>query len=39
MNPKFLLTLLLLVISFSVSAQELTLILSKHPNKEAVIVA
>ncbi len=41
MNPKFLLTLLLLVNSFSESvlAQELTLELSKHPNKEAVIVA
>ena len=39
MNPKFLLTLLLLVNSFSLLAQELTLELSKHPNKEAVIVA
>ena len=39
MNTKFVLTLLLLVISFSLSAQELTLELSKHPNKEAVIVA
>jgi hypothetical protein len=39
MSAKFLLTLLVLVISFSVSAQELTIALSKYPNKEAVIVA
>jgi thiol-disulfide isomerase/thioredoxin len=39
MSAKFLLTLLVFVISFSVSAQELTIALSKYPNKEAVIVA
>ena len=39
MNFKLVLALLLLVISFSVSAQELTLKLSQHPNKQAVIIA
>jgi len=39
MNTKLVLTLTLLVISLSISAQELTLKLSQHPNKEAVIIA
>ncbi len=39
MNIKPVLALLLLMNFFSVSAQELTLKLSQHPNKEAVIVA
>lgn len=39
MRTKLVLPILLLIISFSVSAQELTLELSKYPNKEAVILA
>jgi len=39
MNFKLVLALQLLIISFYVSAQELTLNLSQHPNKQAVIVA
>jgi thiol-disulfide isomerase/thioredoxin len=39
MRTKLVLALLLLVISFSVSAQELTLKLSQHSNKHAIIVA
>ena len=38
-NGKLVLPLLLFVLSFSVSGQELTLALSKHPNKQAIIVA
>ncbi|MFN6328548.1 MAG: peroxiredoxin family protein [Chitinophagales bacterium] len=39
MNTKFLLHLVLLLISFQLSAQEFTLALSQHPNKKAVLVA
>jgi thiol-disulfide isomerase/thioredoxin len=39
MNAKFVLALMLIVFSLSVSAQELTLKLSQHPNKQAVILA
>jgi len=39
MKCKLVLSLLLLVFSCSVSAQELTLSLSQHPNKEAIILA
>jgi peroxiredoxin len=38
-NSQLVVKLLLLVISFSASAQELTLALSQHPNKQAVLVA
>lgn len=39
MNANFVIALLLLISPFSVSAQEITLELSQHPNKQAVIVA
>ena len=39
MKSKLVLQLFILLISLNLSAQELTLKLSQHPNKEAVIVA
>ena len=39
MNCRLVLPLLLLVFSYTVSAQEITLSLSQHPNKEAIILA
>lgn len=39
MNFKFIITVVVLLVSVKLSAQELSLVLSQHPNKQAVIVA
>ena len=39
MNFKFIITVVVLLVSVQLSAQELSLALSQHPNKQAVIVA
>lgn len=39
MNFKFIITVFFLWVSVQLSAQELSLALSQHPNKQAVIVA
>ena len=39
MNFKFIITVVVLLVSVKLSAQELSLALSQHPNKQAVIVA